>query len=60
MSSTHDPLVTVEQAAELLGTDPWTVRRLIAERRLEFVKVGRNVRLAESALINYLCVRKAG
>jgi excisionase family DNA binding protein len=29
-------LLTVEQAAERLGTKPRFVRRLIAERRIEF------------------------
>ena len=53
MSSIHDPLVTVEEAAELLGTDPRSIRRLIAERRLDFVKLGRDTRVAESALIQY-------
>ncbi|MER6581724.1 helix-turn-helix domain-containing protein [Nonomuraea sp. NPDC001023] len=30
------------------------VRRLIAERRIEFVKVGRHVRIRESALIAFV------
>jgi hypothetical protein len=33
------------------------VRRLIAERRIEFVKVGRHVRISESALAEFI---KAG
>jgi excisionase family DNA binding protein len=40
-----DTLVSVEQAAERLGTSVRFVRRLIAERRIAYVKVGRHVRL---------------
>jgi excisionase family DNA binding protein len=54
MSSTHDPLLTVDQAADLLGTGPRFIRRLIAERRIRYVKVGRHVRLPESALIAFV------
>ena len=43
-------LLTVEAAAELPSTSPRFVRRLIAERRIEFVKVGRHVRISESVL----------
>lgn len=49
-----DRLLTVEEAAELLNTSPRFVRRLIAERRIEFVKLGRPVRIRESALIAYV------
>ena len=43
-------LLTVEAAAERLSTSPRFIRRLIAERRIEFVKVGRHVRIRESVL----------
>ena len=43
-----DKLLTVEQAAERLGTSVRFVRRLIAERRIAYVKVGRHVRIAEA------------
>ncbi|GAA5085600.1 excisionase family DNA binding protein [Thermocatellispora tengchongensis] len=49
-----DPLLTVPEAAELLHTSERFVRRLIAERRIEFVKVGRHVRIRESALIAFV------
>ena len=39
-----DTLLSVEQAAERLGTSVRFVRRLIAERRIAYVKVGRHVR----------------
>ena len=51
---TGDRLLTVEAAAEWLSTKPRFIRRLIAERRIEFVKVGRHVRISESALANFI------
>jgi excisionase family DNA binding protein len=42
--------LTVEEAAELLNTTPRFPRRLIAERRIRFTRVGRHVRIPESAL----------
>jgi len=42
-----DRLLTVEQAAERLETTPRFPRRLIAERRIRFVRVGRFVRIPE-------------
>ncbi len=47
-------LLTVEAAAERLSTSPRFIRRLIAERRIEFVKVGRHVRISESALAAFI------
>ncbi|HEX4818093.1 MAG TPA: helix-turn-helix domain-containing protein [Nonomuraea sp.] len=49
-----DQLLTVDEAAELLNTSVRFVRRLISERRIEFVKVGRHVRIRESALIAFV------
>lgn len=38
-------LIDVAAAADLLGTPPRFVRRLIAERRIRFYKLGRYVRI---------------
>ncbi|WP_237404855.1 excisionase family DNA-binding protein [Actinacidiphila reveromycinica] len=46
--------MNVAEAAERLGTGERFVRRLISERRIAFVKVGRHVRLAESVLDAYV------
>ncbi len=46
----RDRLLTVAQAADLLATSERFPRRLIAERRIQFVRVGRHVRIPESAL----------
>ena len=47
-------LLTVEAAADRLSTSQRFIRRLIAERRIEFVKVGRHVRISESALTDFI------
>src|SRR4051794_21338522 len=52
--ATRDPLLTIDQAGELLGTGPRFPRRLIAERRIRFVHVGRHVRIPQSALTDYV------
>lgn len=54
MSITDDPLLTVAEAAELLKTSERFPRRLIAERRIRFVKVGRYVCIPESALREFI------
>jgi excisionase family DNA binding protein len=50
-------LLSVEAVAERLDTKPRFVRRLIAERRIEFHKLGRHVRISEAALAEFI---KAG
>jgi excisionase family DNA binding protein len=47
-------MLTVEQAATRLGTSPRFVRRLIAERRIAFHRVGRLVRITESDLVAFV------
>ena len=49
-----DKLLTVEQAAERMGTSARFVRRLIGERRIAYVKLGRHVRIAEIDLVNFV------
>ena len=45
-----DKLLTPQEAADRLGTSLRFVRRLVFERRIPFVKVGRHVRIAASDL----------
>jgi excisionase family DNA binding protein len=47
-------LLTVAQVAELLGRTERSPRRLIAERRIRFVRVGRHVRIPESAVAEFI------
>jgi excisionase family DNA binding protein len=47
-------LLTVDEAAERLGTSARFVRRLIAERRIAYTKLGRHVRIAARDLDAYV------
>jgi excisionase family DNA binding protein len=47
-------LLTVTEAAAYLNTSQRFPRRLIAERRIRFVKLGRFVRIPESALRDFV------
>jgi excisionase family DNA binding protein len=49
-----DRLLTVAEVAELLGTSERFPRRLIAERRIAYVHVGRHVRIPESAIRSFI------
>lgn len=50
----NDRLLTVTRAAELPGTSERFPRRLIAERRIRFVRVGRHVRIPKTALREFI------
>jgi excisionase family DNA binding protein len=49
-----DTLLSVEQAAERLGTSARFVRRLVFERRIAYVKLGRHVRISSRDLDNFI------
>ena len=49
-----DNLLTVAEAAERLGTSERFVRRLIAERRIAYVKLGRHVRIDHADLAGFV------
>jgi excisionase family DNA binding protein len=51
-------LLSVEAAAEYLGASPRFVRRLVAERRVPYVKVGRLVRLTAEDLDDYIAAAR--
>ena len=44
---TVGPLLAINEVAERLNVTPRFVRRLIAERRIRYFKLGRHVRLAQ-------------
>lgn len=49
------PLLTVEEVAELLNVSPAYVRRrLVFEKRIPYVKVGRHVRIDERDLEDFI------
>ena len=49
-----EKLLNVDEAAAVLGTSSRFPRRLIAERRIRFVRIGRHVRIPASALEEYV------
>ena len=53
----HDSgLLTILEAAQRLGTSPRFVRRLIAERRIAFTRIGRGSDVHTAGLIEDRCV----
>ncbi|AKA04753.1 DNA-binding protein [Streptomyces noursei ZPM] len=56
-SSAPERYLTIPEVAERLSTTERFPRRLVAERRIAFVKVGRHVRIAESVLAAYIAAR---
>jgi excisionase family DNA binding protein len=49
-----EQLLNVDEAAVVLGTTARFPRRLIAERRIRFVRIGRHVRIPVSALEEFV------
>jgi excisionase family DNA binding protein len=47
-------LLTVAEVAERLGTSQRFPRRLIAERRIDYVKVGNHVRISEGVVDDFI------
>jgi excisionase family DNA binding protein len=47
-------LLTMTEAAERLGTTHRFVRRLVAERRIAYLKLGRHVRISSEDLDRFL------
>ena len=53
-SAQAERLLTVEAAAERMSTSVRFVRRLVTERRIAYVKLGRHVRISETALCEFI------
>ena len=51
-------LLSVEQAAERLGTSVRFVRRLVFQRRIAYVKLGRHVRITARDLDAFIAARR--
>jgi excisionase family DNA binding protein len=47
-------LLTVDEAAQRLGTKERFVRRLIAEKRIAYVKLGAHVRIEDNVLEQFI------
>ena len=48
------PFLNIVETAEYLGTSERFIRRLIAERRIGFVKLGRPIRIPMSAIEEFV------
>jgi len=46
--------LTIAEAAEYLNVSPRFLRRLVEERRIEFVKLGHHVRVERAALDRFV------
>ena len=46
--------LSIPEVAEILGTTTRFPRRLVAERRIEYQKIGRHVRIAQSVLEEFI------
>ena len=49
-----DTMMTIEEAAARMRMSPRYVRRLVAERRIPFHKLGRSVRLADADVAAFI------
>lgn len=49
-----DPLLDKRQVAQRLNVGPRFVERLVAEKRIPYVKVGRHVRVRASAIEHFI------
>ena len=56
--SRRTPLLDIDAVAEVLGVTPRHIRRLVAERRIPFVKVGRFVRFDSGELDVWLDLQR--
>ncbi|MET7539563.1 helix-turn-helix domain-containing protein [Streptomyces sp. NPDC005507] len=50
----NDRYLSVADVAEILGTTVRFPRRLVEERRIVYVKIGRHVRIPESAVREFV------
>ena len=49
-----EKLYTLDETARVMGTTGRFPRRLVADRRIRFIKLGRHVRIPESAIDEFL------
>jgi excisionase family DNA binding protein len=58
LASALQPLLTIEQVADLLQVSEKTVRRLMLSKRLPHVRLGRVVRFRQDELLRWIEARK--
>jgi excisionase family DNA binding protein len=50
----NDPLLSVPQVAQMLGIGTRMVYRLVDERRIEYIKIGKHLRFRPNVIFSYL------
>jgi excisionase family DNA binding protein len=55
-----EPLLSIEEAAHLLGVSPWTVRKWVSTNRIRIVRLGRRVLLEQPELRRIIEDGRAG
>lgn len=45
-----EPLLSIEEAADVLGVSPWTIRKWVSTKRIPIVRLGRRVLLEQQQL----------
>lgn len=58
--STVEQLLTLREVAALLQLSDKTLRRLVAARRMPCVRLGRQLRFAQSDIVRWVSARKEG
>jgi excisionase family DNA binding protein len=48
------PLLSIPDAAELLGIKTWTLRQWVSQRRIAYVKVGRLTKLTHEDITEFI------
>ena len=48
------PLLDIEQAAERLNVSPRFIRRLVAQRRIDYLKIGKFIRFQPDELDSWI------
>jgi excisionase family DNA binding protein len=57
-NSNHPQLLTIDQLAQRLGITVRHVRRLVADKRVPYYKVGRLVRFDPAEITDWLATRR--
>ncbi len=57
-NDSHPQLLTIDQPAQRLGITVRYVRRLVAEKRLPYYKIGRLVRFDPAEITDWLASRR--
>jgi excisionase family DNA binding protein len=52
--SSLSPLLSVPEAATLLGIKTWTLRQWLSQRRIAFVKIGRLTKLRQEDIASFI------